>query len=305
MSNRFFSYAVHRGFGFFAILLLPGAIFLASAAEPNPSTQVQVKIVEGGDSKVPPADCRAVLVGKGVNQPDAFPGYHGFVGWESPIRLKSGVWLVGFNAGYWHASAPTPLRYSPETIKSYRKMGMPDVDAPTGGRAMIIRSTDEGKTWSKPETIIDTPADDRHPAFIEMDNGEILCSYFSYWGAMDNSDLGKDPTKAVRVHFVRSTDDGKTWSQKPQTLQTPFVYDETDGPFARLHDNSILVPINGKLPDESLDLAAVLRSTDHGQTWELLATIKTDHALFEVTVAELPDHQLVLMARPEGIICWS
>ena len=45
---------------------------------------------------------------QGVNQPDPFPGYAGFVGWESPIRLKNGEWLVGFNAGYWHASAPTP-----------------------------------------------------------------------------------------------------------------------------------------------------------------------------------------------------
>ena len=42
-------------------------------------------------------------------------------------------------------------------------MGLPaDIVAPTGGRAMIIRSTDQGKTWSKPVTLIDTPDDDRH-----------------------------------------------------------------------------------------------------------------------------------------------
>src|SRR5947207_16019285 len=117
----------------------------------------QVKVVEGGESKAKPEDCRGIIVGPGVNQLDPFPGFGGFVGWESPIRLKSGVWLVGFNAGYWHASPPTPVHYPPQTLAEYRKMGMPDVAAPTGGRAMFIPSMDEGKTWSKPQTHIDTP----------------------------------------------------------------------------------------------------------------------------------------------------
>jgi len=34
-----------------------------------------------------------------------------------------------------------------------------DVEAPTGGRAMICISTDGGVTWSKPETLLDTPFD--------------------------------------------------------------------------------------------------------------------------------------------------
>ena len=120
------------------------------------------------------------------------PGYAGFVGWESPIRLENGEWLVGFNAGYWHASAPTPLNYSPKTLEEYRKLGMPaDVVAPTGGRAMIMRSRDEGKTWSKPETLFDSPADDRHPAFVHLRDGTILCSFFIY--------LGEEPEATARV----------------------------------------------------------------------------------------------------------
>ena len=59
-------------------------------------------------------------------------------------------------------------------------MGLPaDIVAPTGGRAMIVRSTDQGKTWSKPETLIDTPSDDRHPAFVELKDGTVLCSFFT------------------------------------------------------------------------------------------------------------------------------
>lgn len=265
-----------------------------------------VKVVEGGESASRPEDCTAVLVGPGVNQPEAFPGYRGFVGWESPVRLRSGVWLVGFNAGYWHASAPTPLRYPPKTIEEYHKMGMPaDVVAPTGGRAMIIRSTDEGRTWSKPTTLIDTPADDRHPAFVELSDDTVLCSFFSYSGEPEAADLAKDPSLAVRVHFIRSFDGGRTWEKKPRMFRTPFLYDETDGPLVRLKDGSVLVAINGRAQTGPPDQAAVLRSTNRGKSWKLLSTIRAEHDLQEVTVAELSEGELVMMARPEGDICWS
>src|SRR4051794_31501102 len=63
-----------------------------------------VKVVEGGESRVRSEDCLGTIVGPGINQPDRFPGYEGFVGWVSPIRLRNGDLLVGFSAGYWHAS---------------------------------------------------------------------------------------------------------------------------------------------------------------------------------------------------------
>jgi photosystem II stability/assembly factor-like uncharacterized protein len=286
---------------------------VSGAASPatQPTTQPGVprptiKIVEHGESTANSADCRAVLVGPGVNEPDPFTGYAGFVGWDTPLRLKSGVWLVGFSAGYWHASPPTPLHYSAKTLESYRKMGMPaDIVAPTGGRAMFIRSTDEGKTWSKPQTLIDTPADDRHPAFVELADGTILGSFFSYSGEPENGDLAKDPDAAARVWIIRSFDGGKTWEPKPRRLETPFLYDETDGPLLRLKDGSVLIAVNGRPKSGPPDQAGLLRSTDRGETWELLSTVKADHDLHEVTVAELPDGRLVMMARPEGDICWS
>ena len=68
---------------------------------------VVVKVVDGGEWPRTADECRGVVVGPGVNEPDPFPGYGGFVGWESPVRLHDGTWRVGFNAGYWHASPPT------------------------------------------------------------------------------------------------------------------------------------------------------------------------------------------------------
>lgn len=290
-------------------LLLAGALgtayaqSIAEAAEEKDLPHPQVTVAENGESKARPEECRGIIVGPGINQPDPFPGYAGFVGWESPIRLQNGDWLVGFNAGYWHASVSTPMNYTPKNLAEFIKMGMPaDVVAPTGGRVMFVRSKDEGKTWSKPETLIDTPADDRHPAFVELEDGTVLCSFFIYLG---DEPAITDPKQvpAPHVFFLRSFDGGQTWEKKPIPLGIPHFH-ETDGPLVRLQDGTVLAAINGR-PEGPPDQAGLFRSTNRGEKWELLGTAKTNHDLQEVTVAQLPDRRLVMMARPEGDICWS
>ncbi len=110
---------------------------------------------------------------------------------------------------------------------------MPDVVAPTGGRAMVIRSTDEGKTWSKPVTLLDTPDDDRHPAFLELPDGTLLCSLFLYPG-VELADFVKRPEDAHRTVIIRSHDHGQTWDKELIRPPSPFLADETDGPMVLL-----------------------------------------------------------------------
>ncbi|MBN1342872.1 MAG: exo-alpha-sialidase [Phycisphaerae bacterium] len=288
--------------------LLGGLIVMSSARADGPDKRPPVKtpvvkVVTGGESKIPASACRQMLVGPGVKQPDPFPGYRGFVGWESPLRLRDGTLLVGFSAGYWHASPPTPLRVPPATLKHWQDLGMQkDIDAPRGGRAMIIRSNDGGKTWSKPATIIDTPADDRHPNFLELPDKTILCTLFTYTGS---EDVAKEPDLAARTGILRSTDGGKTWEQKPRRLPSPFVFDATDGPPILLQDGSILLAVYGSPAKGVPEQVGIFRSTDTGQTWKLLSVVKSNHEMSEPTVAQLPSGRLVLMARPEGDVAWS
>ena len=265
-----------------------------------------VKIVDGGESKTRPEDCRVTILGPNLNQPDPYPGYGGFVGWVSPIRLKNGEWLIGFSAGYWHASPPTPFRYSPKTIEEYLKIGMPsDIVSPTGGRAMIMRSADEGKTWTKPVTMLDTPEDDRHPAFIELADGTLLCSVFIYPGA-DAAAHQTHPELAHHTAIIRSLDHGKTWDRELIRPPTPFLSDETDGPLVLLKDGSVLLTVSGALKGTGTkQQAAVFTSRDSGATWNFLSTIQADHDLDEANATQLASGQLILMARPEGDISWS
>ena len=157
-----------------------------------------VKVIPGGDPTQDYRQCRRMLVGPGVNQPDPYPGYRGFVGWQAPIVLQDGTMLVGFSSGYWHASPPTAyFALNPAALEEWRKIGMPtDVDAPRGGRAEIIRSTDGGKTWSRPTVLLDTPWDDRAPNFCQLEDGTILCSLFTYPGP-SGTDLTRDPAKTT------------------------------------------------------------------------------------------------------------
>ena len=89
--------------------------------------------------------------------------------------------LVGFSSGYWHASPPTAyFAANPAAMEEWKKIGMPtDVDAPRGGRAEFIRSTDGGTTWSRLAVLLDTPWDDRAPNFCQLPSGTILCSLLS------------------------------------------------------------------------------------------------------------------------------
>ena len=97
------------------LFCLGGLVYLLTAGSPQchgaDLPEVAVSVVDGGESDLPAEKCRKMIVGPGVNQPDPFPGYGGFVGWESPVRLRDGTMYVSFSAGYWHASPPmSPIR---------------------------------------------------------------------------------------------------------------------------------------------------------------------------------------------------
>ena len=109
------------------------------------------------------------------------------------------------SAGYWHVSFPTPIDLKPEVLKQFQKAGFPvDVDAPTGGRAMLCRSTDEGVTWSRPMTMIDTAGDDRHPVIVELSDQTLVAVFFviDNWYGYSAPPVGRN--KNSRVASARS-----------------------------------------------------------------------------------------------------
>lgn len=233
---------------------------------------------------------RRVLVGPGLNEPDAYPGYTGFVGWEGLARTKTGALLLTFSSGYWHGSPPTPLGAREKGL--LEKYGIAEVDAPRGGRAHIMRSEDGGRTWGKPSLLIDTPGDDRAPAPVQLSDGTLVCSFFIW------------PPKTVGI--IRSMDGGKTWEQEPRYLRGPFRWTAGDGPPIELPDRSVLMATYaGSGAEDGKMQQGIFRSTDSGATWEHLATLDAPFNLDEPHIAALPGGRLMTICRREGAVAWS
>ncbi len=245
---------------------------------------------------------RRTLVGPGINQPKPYPGYKGFVGWSGVARTKSGALLVTFSSGYWHSSPPTgPTPLPADFVSVFKNLSGADIasiNAPRGGRAEIIRSTDGGLTWSEPQVMIDTPLDDRSPAPVQLSEGPLVASLFV-----------SDERGNARTGIIRSFDDGKTWEQTPRYLTTPFAWTATDGPPLEMPDKSLLLAVYGGANKGNVDKMksefGLFRSGDRGDTWNCIGRVKAPYDLDEPSIARLRDGRLIMIARPEGAVAWS
>ena len=56
------------------------------------------------------------------------------------------------------------------------------------GRLDIVFSADEGTTWTKPALVVDSPADDRNPAFGQARDGTLVVGY---WRTATYDDQGR------------------------------------------------------------------------------------------------------------------
>ena len=264
----------------------------AEATEKDPPKVVFKTI--GTETKPIHFECRRMVVGPWVRQPDEYEGYNGFVGWPGLARLKSGRWLLTFSSGYWHASPPLTEdilkdEKSREYFEAMKKIGMPDVTSPRGGRAHVMHSDDQGKTWSNPTLLVDTELDDRHPTILELNDGTLLCTFFAYAA----------PSTA-QAKYMLSTDQGKSWSA-PKTLPGEAAA-FGNGSAIQLADGTVVVAADQKSDKEGI---AILRSTDRGRNFKLASVVETDHPQYEPTIAQLPDGRLILITRREGTIYWS
>ncbi len=150
-------------------------------------------------------------------------------------RLQNGEIVCVFYGGYGHVS-------------------LPNRDYPRGGRICMVRSRDEGRTWSAPEVVYDSADDDRDPHIAQLHNGTLICSFFTY------------RQKTGRVEFdtklVFSHDNGRTWSRRAVTVARNYA---VSAPVREIASNHCLLGIYAE--DAGGTFAAITTSTDGGLHW--------------------------------------
>ena len=179
-------------------------------------------------------------------QPDL---YHG---WPTVVRSRSGDLLLVYSGG--RESHVCPF-----------------------GRVDLMRSHDEGKTWSWPETLLDTAIDDRDAGICETASGALLVATFTSlayevrrnkltpeqkpaWEAIDRRITAEARRKLLDCWVMRSDDAGLTWSAPARVpVNSPHR------PIL-LKGGRLLYP--GKMLWQGDGKVGVCESRDDGKTWQ-------------------------------------
>ena len=185
------------------------------------------------------------------------------------------------------------------------------------GKVQLVRSSDDGETWSKPETICNTPLDDRDAGIIETVEGTLVVNWFtslafaqaSYGGwlkrlespeiLMEWQRHADKLTPEIRGRWLgywtrRSTDGGKTW-------ETPVKhFGNAPHGGIRLKDGRLLFV--GKRSVDGCTELIVEESRDDARSWQQIGTVPQNpeddrNQYYEPHVVETGGGRLVAMFR--------
>lgn len=186
---------------------------------------------------------------------------------------------------YYHAWATLAKRKSGELLVAYS--GGREAHVCPFGRVEIIRSFDQGKTWSWPQVIMDTPIDDRDAGIVETPRGSLLVTTFTSlafykplaeakgwaperlerWNSVLRSTTPEQRQSLIGSWMLRSTDNGHTWTT-PYRTPCMAPHGPIVTPSGRLLYAGVEYPeINGRRR------VGVWESKDDGLTWNWLGPI--------------------------------
>jgi hypothetical protein len=163
------------------------------------------------------------------------------------------------------------------------------------GVIRLIKSTDNGETWSNPTTIIDWRSqnlDVRDPHISTLSNGDLALTFFSYRYA--------DAVKVKGTHFCKSSDGGTTWSTPVMVPTTnKDGYNAISGPAIEVGNGELMLTSYGLSPYGGSRIT-VVKSSDGGLTWGSEATVTNGGS--EASLAYVGNYTIYCITRESGNI---
>ena len=185
-------------------------------------------------------------------------------------------------------------------------------DLPEDIDIVARRSTDNGRTWSEPVTIVKCTGRGQgygDPALVTTSDGDVICAF-----AGGNGFFASTEANPIRTFIARSHDSGQTWSI-PEDITALIWGSKALNPACRIYEGGFCASGNGLLltrgPHAGRILFAtalcrnhqevdnyVLYSDDQGHTWQVsqLAYRGGD----EAKMVELSDGRILLSVRQNG-----
>lgn len=191
------------------------------------------------------------------------------------------------------------------------------------GRVDMMRSDDDGQSWTWPRTLLDSAIDDRDAGVLETSQGTLLVTTFTSLAyetyELEKAMAGKSAkaggwpeaklNRWLSAHrrlsaeqrqaelgqwMIRSTDGGNTWSRRYSS-----IVNSPHGPI-QLADGRLLYA--GVTLWDAQRKVGVCQSLDDGQTWQWLAEIPTrpgdqSSNYHELHAVEAEDGRIVVHIR--------
>ena len=208
---------------------------------------------------------------------------------DQPRVLKNAERIIAVKGGGYF---PVMIKLNDGSLAAVLRGGAGHVGL--GGRLDVIRSTDGGHTWSKPTAAVDSPWDDRNPAFGQMPDGTLVLGYSEARSYRPDGtfDLSAGPYLGF---YVTSSDGGATWSAK-RPLPEPWP---SPSPFGKIivgKDGTAMMSVYRMPSGET----GILRSKDNGKTWGDYSQVFKSSNADETQIFEFPDGRLTAFTRLEG-----
>lgn len=256
---------------------------------------------------------QAQLVDMISAQNKSFKPSNGKPSYPTTIFLTESVVLAGGDYGSKNYRIPAIITADDGALVTVTDRRINNnVDLPQHIDLYVNRSTDNGKTWSKPICIAgDEPGTIGYgdAAILKNKNGRLIVLYNGGKAGLFNS-TSEEPFRKYKVH---SDDNGKTWT-KPVEITHSLYGAKCSDPIARkwtsmlltsgrgicTRDGVLMVAVAAKVPGKNgfSDYACV--SYDDGETWKIESSQPAWDAGDEAKLVELNNGDILISMRRSG-----